>query len=959
MSDTLLLTAAKALKLDDDIALLKALGAVIANWVDLAKELDDYASAEALLNAILTDVNGDKIAAAFKKLGLEDELADLKRLLGRVADAANKVPPEVRALLSRLDSHAIGAAEGKVDWKLATSDDAVVKTERYSIDLGANIALTLDAGASWPGDSPPARRLKLSAEGGARAGAKAAAPYVELGASATAKLTLDYYFAAKPDELFALAVARRVGNLADPFDLKSVWTAFTTSDLDGMRYAFGGAASANLKVAFADAQVLSRGIKVDASFTIDVSTSLKSDYELTLRKTQGGVAVKLSRSRASEAAFGDQLKVGVDLSSITQPVTKAIERAVKKWDDALATIKPYLSPGTWLRGKAVELLTPRLTDLIQDPDLRAAAIADMKGALGLSTVSDVKIVEWLSSKITDAIDRASVLANDQVGTAVDRVAAHLTEAAPLLSGQWKAEDAKALIKDLIGDLEKDLKEKVQALLDAQGGALKTLLQNAGAQINGAVASIDDALKGVRDLLTRYDTVFHKILKAAQEAAKAKVTARLYREETRSSGSVVEVAGDFTGFDEPTAKVFAALTRGQLAYLERLVDGEETAPFFVLKAAESSVKRFSRFKSEEGLEIIFLNISFAATTKVEIDAEVLVDGLGQVHVDTAANLAKRLSLLNSREVSFVDSYRLVLAAAQLEAGGGGTSPLEVGVGAAFSDNKLSWKDVSTFIKDLDDARLVSPAAVNGIRAAFDRWSPGGGAIRGEISAALRVKGDAIGTLLRLTNRTAAGLPPADKAEIIAVAMAAALRRKAIDRQDFEHGLQLAYGEFKAHPTPPLRAEQVVLNYWDGIKTNCRAEGDGRPKDYPLPIVFFDVGAQEDYEYFVGQGYALRRIPDLIDTMGAIYLAKPSVGGGPGWSEEEYRKRQETLVNDSKAWLHVFSGASSLWSSKVTPRTVAFLRTLADLSGRTADSPGGLVLTLTWKPKDKPAQTVSFS
>jgi len=963
MSETLLLTAQKALKIDDDIKLLKAVGAVATHWTQLAAEVDDYATAEALLNAIAADVNGDVIGAAFAKLNLDGELDDLRRLLGRVTGAANKVPEEVRRLLSRLDSFPIGDAKAKVAWGLATSTDPVVKTDRYSLDLGGDIGVSLNAGGAWPGDSPPTRRLVISAHGGARAGATATAPYafgsIQGGAGGSATLALDYYFAAKPDELYALAVARRLGDLANPFDLDSVWNAVQGSDLDGLTYTFGGAANANLKVTFADAAVLARGIKVDASFTIDVSASLKSDYTLTLRRDAQGVAAKLSRGKVGETTFSDALTVTVDVSTLTQPVAKAITRAVDKWDHALETIKPYLSPGSWLRDQAASLLTQKLTALIADPAVRAAAISDMKGALGLSTVDDPAIVAWLAGKVTGAIDQASVLVEGQAGSAVDRAAAKLTEAVPLLAGQLPTDKLKALAKDLIDKVETELKAKVQALFGAQGAALKTLLQKAGAEIGGAVASLDDALKGVRDLLARYDAVFHKILDAAQAAAKAKVTARLYRTETRTRGDVVEVAGVFTGLDDPTRKVFAALTRGSLAHLERLVDGQEAAPHFTLDRAASSVKRFSRFKSEEGIEIVFLGVSFKAVTKVEIDAEVLIDGLGDVHVDSHANLEKRLSLFNSREVSFVDAYRLVQAAAEREAGVVSPS-FEVGFGAAFSDKKLNWKDVSAFVKELDDARLLAPGAIDGLRAAFDRWSPGGGAIKGEIAASLRLKGDALETLLRRKlNDGKAGLTPAEQADILRVAIATAKRRKAIDADDFDSGLGIAFNHFKPPPLPPpVYQQDVVLNYWPKIQNLAAATKDGLPRDYPLPIVSMSVDDQNDYAYFVANGYALRRIVELIETMGQIYTASPSVGGGPGWSEQQFLEHQETLVRDSETWLHVFKDIRSLWSSKITPRTATLLRVLTDLSGRTADTPGGLTLTLTWRPNGAPAQTTSF-
>lgn len=959
----LLLSAAKALKLEDDLALLKALEAMAANWEKLATHLDGVASLEALASKVADDLKSPQMEAAFKAAGLEDAYKVLTAQLGRITAL---IPAKYQGLLKPLSSFKAGDTAAVVDWSLAASDVPLVKSSRYALDLGAQATISLDAGAAWPAEGIiPPKLLKIAADGSIKADAKATLPYVygavQAGGSLSATTALAYYFDA-PDAIFAGAVASRLGELPDPFDLASVWAAFTTTDLDAISFNFNGAASADVQVSFGDTRAIG-DLVASLNATVAVSTSLTSVYRLTLRRDVGPagwtLATHLSRDRVQEAKFNGALTLGVDISTLTKPVVDALTRVGAQWDAALAGITPYLSPGTLLRDKFVAELTQQLTALIGQPGLRDAVLADLKGALGLGTPSDSKIVGWLIDQVTGAIDRGSVLVEGQVSDGVDRVMASLGGAAPILLQTDAAGALKTLVNNEVNKLETGLKTAVQDLLKIPGDQLKTLLQQAGAQVSGAVASADDALKAVRDLLDRYDKTFHDFLKVAEDAAKAKVTARLYDEETKKDEVVAEVVGAFTAVDPESSAVFKALTRGTLQSLVRLVEQPQDVAGFKLARDASSVTRFSAKHSEQGLELVFLNITASFKEMIDGSATVKLNALGDVQVDSAGSDDKTVTLpWETRQVSFVDAQALVVAAKadQIPAG---PPRFEIGIGASYTDKTMRWGDVQGFIQSLADANLVGPQVMGSAQAAFAAWSAEaamGGRINGSVSASMRLNGAALRTLLRLPHLTPAGLDQETRRAIVKAAVDVTITRKAIDKKSFIAGAATAMGRFSP-TTISASIEDIVLDWPTAIKGLYAPKAGVLPTDDTVPLLSdLPSSAATDYLYFLRQAFALGKLVELIQTMGDVYTSVPSVGGAPGWTEQQYQRAQSVMAEASTYWLIVAPTLVSLFSSDVSRRTTAFMRVIADLSG--LPPVGDVVVTMTYNPKAGAPQTAAF-
>jgi len=970
----LLLTGAKALKLDDELAMLEAVRAAVKEWSALKARLSeialrDFPSLEALLLEAAAFLDSANVKAAFEAAGLKSAYAGLVAFAAKVKAQLGDVPQVLKDLLTAVDSFPEGTA-GDLSWKIAVSDKPVIKTDQYGLNLGASAAVGLDPAVRWPDDPADGPLLlKVHAGGELKANAKGALPFAgkaEVGVDASLKAEIDYYFRRSPGVLYVSAVADGLAQVPDPFDFDSVWKAFNTPALEGVTYLFDGKAGANLQVRITDAIPLSAGIVADIGATVAVAATIGQSYQLKLRRKAAGAAAfraELSRQRHTEATLTAELKVEADLGAITGPVIAAFKTAVEKWDAAIRQITPFLSPGTLLRAK----LADQLEALVGEDLFRNAVLSDINGALGLRDDDESAVVDWLTNKVTEAIDKSSVLAGSQGSAAIDRLWSELGKTLPavtrLVDGD-PAADLKARLEARLKEVEEDLKKAAKDQLDQFGGAaLKAAIEKAGAVVNGAVNTADDAFKAVRELLTYYDKVIHDTFKAAKAAAEKKATARIFREETRSTGLEVEVTGDFSAHSPIVSKVFEAMTHGSLQRLVQMIDDDNQPDGFELIRDKSSITRFSKTKVKDGLEIVFLGISLSAITEGATSVKIKTDGNGDVHVNTSAELTKRFSIQKRvREVSFAQTHALVQARATRGTPDAGTPTFDVGIGARFEDKSLTWGQVEAFIGALRQAGLAPGNVEASARSAFNGWAGTSGKIDGDVSVALHLVGDAIERFLLTGKRGADNkLTDAGKLEVIRAGLAALEKRGKVNDALFVPGAGVARQQFLIDPGD-ISVVELILRHRQGILTTESAAGT-RPPDAEKPDAQNVVGvlgaSKPRYVEFLRQGYVLMNLVDLVDVMGQTYLAAPAgVGQSSGWTQAQYDAAQATMVASARAWLTMVDSVTSFFQSDPSDRTMAFLMATARLAGLAPAATGGVVLTMTNRPVGKPEQTVSF-
>lgn len=984
----LLLKVADALELDDELAAIESLNKALADWQKLKSEItsinvQDITSGEDLLTAIAETFASEDIKKAFEAAGLKDAYAAISGFLGKVQEVAGNIPAKYKALLSKLSS--VPDADLLVTWTIAGKKPATDPKGRYSLNLGASVTAGFEARATWADGE--AKLIRIGASGKLEADGKARAPYGAFigsgGAKASLKTELGYFFAPKDqNQLYALAVANRLGKLPDPFDFTSVWRAFEETDLDVVDYKFGGAANANLQVNFADVLALGAGVAANVGLTVSVATSLTSNYRLSLqRKAAGGPAFRaqLRRDRVEQTDLGWALQAEADLSSITAPVIKAFGTAVDRWDDALKTIRPYLSPGTLLREKAQSPIKGKIGPLIQNEKLRAAVLSDIDGALGLRDGNNVKVVDWLFDRVAEAADRASVVVSGAGANAIDQVWSELQKAAPELielAEKSGAPDLKALADDLkaavagqLQAIEDEFVKTARAAFKPGDNALRQAIGKAADHVNRAVNSADDALKSIRELLAHYDTVIQATFKKVKEAAESKAKARLFREETHTTGMEAEVVIDFLLNKPEAATTFDALARGSLQRLVQIIDDKagKSGGAIDLIEGKSSITRFTKTQAREGLEISFLGISVSYIAQWTTGASVKVDGDGNIYVNSSAELEKVVSTpFGTREVGFSSTHALVLAKATRGIPGAGQPTMDMGVSAGYADKTLQWGDINDFVAALAKGKVMDGAVLTEAKAAFQAWATkagGNGKINGEVAGHVRLSGPAIEKVLT-QGRQDGKLTDAGKLAVINAGRLGLIASGEIDEKTFDEDAETARIYFFRKPGD-ISTDLTLLLYRDeddGIPGPNKAD-DIRPADnvWPKPNnVKLGPGKQKDQLVrFLEYGYFFMHLVELVDQMGRVYEAAPEAPDKPsGWKETDYEVAQKKIVTASKNWLKAAEHVKGIFEPEATRRTTAFMRAMATLAGVDPKATGGAILTLTYNPKTGDPETVSF-
>lgn len=964
---TLLLEVVDRIDLDDEVALFGALGTLGRKWAAMAGDIDGAGSAIELLRAIAAGTADADVAAAFDRVGAADALATLQSAAGRLGALLDSVPETLVRLLDpigRYDEERTGTRDsGLIRWPLETTVGAASggpeDAPSYALSLAAGAALTIEAGDSWPYSDPmPGPLLRLRAEGSLKPKASATLPFgigtATGSAEASAACALEYYFAAPdPGSLYAVALGERIGKLVDPFDFDSLWEGFATSDLAGVHYEFDGSAALGVSVSVADAGPLGAGISADFGASIAVGFGLGGKYYLTFRAGPRGadgaprIVAALSRERRRSSDFGVGFGATIDLGALAARLHAILARALGAWDGVLADFKPYLSPGTWLRDRAGALIADEAKDLVKDETLRTALVRDLQGAIGVGASDDSALAAWVGDRLAGALDMARGWAKDRAG-AVDGIVDDLGRALPAFARtevRAKLEGAAAKLVDTIAD---DLETRIAGLATAKLKELGKAIGRLGVATGAQVANADDALAGVRKLIDRYDTLFRKLLAATGDAARTKISIAVQLSEARLAATTMEVEGSFLRRSDGARAIFDALTRGEFAALIGLIDAGAGGLDFALDAEKSSLRRFAGSTGTFGVELVALGFGVSGSELLSAEAEVLVDGTGKVQVDAKGRLERRFSALDAeREIELVSSFSLVRARALADAGAPPAADRAIGLAVTIGhvDTGLKRHEVERFVGSLVDAGLVDAPARETARATFNRWAGNPGS-NGKLAATLQLRlalaRPELSRLLRLGAPRGA-LADGDRRAIVrtgfdALADARTDERVMIDEAIAFLARRRPHASLDDLLMAPDRTHRLLLD--DTTGTHIRR----------LPALF---------EPFDDAMRLANGMLAMVEQQRQIYFSTPETRPDHDpltWSAEDYRDAERRATKAVREWLQLNSVL--FWTdSKVHPRTLAFLSTVAALAG--IDPLRGLSLTMWRKDGDAPPETVVIS
>ena len=668
MSDLLKLLdrAAGVVGLEDDLKLIEALVAIGKKEADLIAHIDGVTSVETLLRTIVEDIDAPTVVSAFEAVGLADVRTRLSGLLHDVQALKDRIPEQYRKLLDPLSKYGAGASAdaGKIDWK------PIDEKRKFDVATGFSIEVDGDTGIGFEaGDRPaiadvrtpdPLLRLSVNAGVSSRIAGTIPIQFGTIGGGVEGALgvALDCYFEpAGNDEMYGAAVAERLMQLPNPFSYQGVWEAFQTTDLAVMVYTFTEHAKADVSVALTDSGSFS-SVLLDVKATIAAEASLDRTFQLTLSAPKAApgagrqVAMLLTRGAQRKDGISAGLSVGVDFAIPAARVHAILQAAVDKWDGVLAELLPYLSPGTLLQTVLGGQIETKATELIADPNLRAAIVADLRTAIGIDTSSGPALTAWLTARIENAINSGADALLDEGNGVRDRALDALQGALPSIARtlpdtiRSKLSDA---IDPLVARAKQELRDKVTALIARPGNVLAAALNKAKVFSKSEIQQLDDILKPLRDLITRFNQLLHDALAMTGDASKAKISASLQLADQWLWGEEDQIAGTFTDGNAEAAGLFENLTQGKLSELVKLIlkgdDGRPQAaapPGFTLDPARSWVKKSSEQTTTGSFALVLFGVGASGSWLVSGKAKVLVDGEGNVQVDSEARAETRFT-----------------------------------------------------------------------------------------------------------------------------------------------------------------------------------------------------------------------------------------------------------------------------------------------------------------------------
>jgi len=928
-----------------DLAAIEVIVAMAGRWEQLDPRPVDFPSIEALLAAALADAESDAVKTVFARLGAEGARASVAAVLAKVNKVAGAAPGWVKTLLTRVDGFSV-ASPGALSWEPLAVDETLKLSEAYGIALGfsGKAALSLSAGAAWPGGDAAKALLRLGASGEIGAKAGATIPYslgaVKADGSAGMRVDLGYYWdLAGSGALYGLAVAERVPLLPNPFDFASVWEAAQRPDFAGATFAFEGNAAAHVAVSLAYSGVPLTGVNVDLGATVAFGASFKRGYRLAVRRAaEGGVAVEMARSELDANTLSASIGVSVALPVLAAKVQGFLTKAVDAWDGELERVKPFLSPGTWLQDQLGGQVSAAAARLIGNPGLRAAVVRDLNGVFGIDTSDESAVAGWLEDALRGAVDQKSAAL---IGDAQAAALAAYGELAGAIPAFAEPDIRAALTAELAG-LAAKAKDAVTGVVDTlfrtvDLKALGKALGAAGAASDKIVESLDDALARVREVLATYNDLLHTVVAKAREAAKQKLTIAIQAENARSRSLDVKLAGRFTANSPGAAVLFGLLSGGKLQEIAAVAGGANPPADFVLDAANSSSKLTLLRTGSVGAEVLAFGLGAKFSSAVSASVAVEIDGFGNVRIATQGEMKKLFSGNGEeRELSFADSIGLAygrkLGAAAISAS------VALGVSVIYRDEELRRDELTAFTAGLRAAGLVAADVDARAQAALAGWVLPDKQPPVDMAAKLWLEGEAAARVLCLDRRDAGALTSAARLDLIARALAALRAADAINAGLVKTALQKLRSGQESEAETVLRLPRNAVQH---------AAGGFGPHN---PVV-------ADVKYFLQVHDMLRGFVRLIDAAGEAYLSTPagSVAAPGEWLPDDYLDAQGRIANGSRAWLST-GQAFIFWARKgMGPRTVALMALLRDLADGPADA---VKLVLVHRPVGGEPETVAL-
>ena len=750
-----------------------------ARWSDIRAELAQLQqdlTYEEWARKVFEGVESSDVTDVLSGVGLGEVHTKLAGWLGKV----DQEDREKLFLLLRPINGEFPEGKDTVALPLFTLDETIDGSANspWSLGLEASSKLEVEAATSWPYESDEIDRdllsFRLSLDGSAEAKAKLPVQFASIsgkaGTEQSFKLAYFYDYSAS-DLPFVAAAAGSLEDLINPFSFNSVWSRLSSGDSHafGATFDYDGNVQLGLEVAIA---TVFEGEALGAAPTLKLEASVRRPVKASVSLRRGrpiadghSVLMTLSRKKSTIRRFAASGGVKVDFSKSAEKLHKILSQRLDAWEKGFEEIKPYLSPGTFLREELADELKGLIGELVDDADLAAALKSDASIALGLKSGKKSEVTSWLSTMVTDKIDS---FAGDYLSgreEAVSEVLDQVLGELPVVSILGEDVNAKVetTLKGLLDKVLNKLRGKVRSIYnDAKedAGALADLgkeLGRIGAKSDEAVVTLDDVTKGVSEVIESHFKRFRSLIEKLEDAANTTLTAEIDIEDVLENGVNFEFAGEFTKRTPAAAALFRSLMAGGYQEVERQIFNGVEVDGFVLDAAKTKLGRFTRRERGWGFKVSFAGISIGGREKLKASVETVISADGKLSIDAEGLASRSLTKRgDKRSFNFLSDVSLLHVKATAQRNAERLFEESLSFQMVYDEDHLERDEVTAFLSDLSRTpflptgdettpKLLDAQAQVLALARIDNWiaNPGGRAkLSGEMELRLMVGSDAI-------------------------------------------------------------------------------------------------------------------------------------------------------------------------------------------------------------------------
>lgn len=968
--ENILRQGGEALSFVSDGEFLSAVGEISDRYDEIAKQLDSFTTPEALIDQLVAGVNNPALTTVLKKLGLEGVYKKIKKHIGKIEGLADgdlkpylKLLKPVRSFDENGDdgSGAVlnGVDDGLIQWNPISVKKVLSSGQKknYALNLSADATIDIEAGDTWPfaSDNMPDPLLRLGFAASVEAGAHATLPF-KLGFVAgsldtQAAVDCDYFFDLRGNEQsYASAVGSSLKRLPNPFDYDALWEAFADPKvaLAGLRLAYDGHIDIDLDVAIGKKFSFAEDVSLSADLTVNVGVKRPGSFELTMRAGRlavgGGrtIIISLSRGKAKARSYALGLGLELDLSGIAPRIHRLLSDALGHWDEGLADIKPFLSPGTWVKDNLPSELDDALSGLLKNDKLRRALSDDLMLIIGRKADDDSAVISWLKQEVTGKLDDISLKATSEAEEVSKQIIGKISNQLPsVLQGKLEGK-LEAVVGALLKTMTSKFEDTAGDIFDkGDPKKLGSSLKKLGDMVGDKVEDLDDMLARIRGLVGRYDGLFRKVVDATKDSARAKISASLEIEEQRIEEESFQFSGEFLEQSEDTRRIFKALLHGK--FQQAAMTLTEETPGFELDRAKSSVTRFSERSTRLGYEVVLFGFSLSGHNLLSSSASIAVSGDGHIEVEAEGVRERELSALGeSRSVRFVVGNSILLARASEGKPPGEKRFLDLGLHFSHKDKSLKRKELEMLIGSLQDERLLPDGAMRQAADIFTEWSGKGSnsKIRANVDIRFMLRPEGPTKLLQISaNDVGNSLDRREQVEVFRTIMNAMRETEQLRERTYERALKIV-SKMTRIEGPDAGDDAFLLYVHDFSRKPSRNRGE-----------------YADMKRDVARG---KNFVEIIELMRLIYFSRPKgmsgLTDGAGWDVQKYRDAERKIGKLAGKWLKLHASTFSPlfgFRRKLDERMLAFMLALKNLSG--GESGAGISVIMTHQPANAEPQT----